>query len=447
VAGTPDLTSAFAVALAQRASQELPSHVAHEARRSLLNVLGATLQASRGTELEAVVRVAAQTARGVAVPGRRELLELHDAALAIGLAGHREDFDDTHPATVIHASASTLGAVYALARAADADTTSVLRAMALGIESQLRVGVAMTPSHYDIGWHITGTCGVVGAAVAAAVLQQASPEQLGAAIRLAANFSIGHREAFGTPVKPYHSGKAAANGILAAELAALDVGGDAPGLDAPRGYFALLSDAWSPEYLQPQHVRSSWVLLENTYKAYPGGLVTHPGSEAAIALHRQLTGDPVEEIADIVWDCHPFVVELTGRPTARTGLEARFCARHGVAVGLLYGKVGLAEFTDERAQDPAVEALRSRTSLVPNPSMAMEAGRVTLRLRDGTELTHTVDGMVGSAQRPLTDDQLREKFASLAEDVIPGRAMAVADAVLALGIGASWADVVRGVTP
>jgi 2-methylcitrate dehydratase PrpD len=441
---TVGLTGGFARALLARRDRGLPDDVLHETRRSLLNVLGTVIGASRSSEVEAVVGlVAADGVPEAAVPGRGDRLGRHGAALAIGLAGHRDDFDDTHPPSLIHASASTFAAVYPLAVRGGAEARSVLEAMALGIESQLRLGMVMTPSHYDIGWHITGTCGVVGAGVAAGLLMDSGAADLTATIGLAASFFLGHREAFGTPVKPFHSGKAAANGILAAELARLGIGDDAVDLDADGGYFTVLADAWTPTYLEPDHVTGGWVLLENTYKAYPCGVVAHPAIEAAIALHRDVGRAGARDVAAVGVRCHPLVVELMGRPVATTGLEAKFCAVHGVAVGLLDGRGGLVEFSDERATDPEVDALRRRTTLHPDPAVPLEAATVTVSRTDGSGLEWTVDAVAGSRGRPLTDDMLRAKFGSLVEPVLPGRSDELADAVLDLGRGTGFADFVK----
>ena len=431
----------FVGALLRAGEEELPPEVVHETRRCLLNVLGTAIGASRSRETDALVETGALLGGAeVIVPGRADSLDRLWAACAIGFSAHFDDFDDTHLFTVIHPGAATLGALYPLALLKDAPGPLALRAMALGVESQLRVGISMSPSHYDIGWHITGTCGVIGAAVAAGVLLASDLATQLAAIELAANTVVGHREAFGTPIKPFHAGKAASNGLLAALLAAAGAEG-APGVfEAEGGYFAALSDEWSPEVLSAASVASSWELLDNTYKPFPCGIVAHPAIEAATGLHAQLGPEPATRIASVRVGCNPLVVELMGRPSASTGLEARFCALHGVAVGLLEGAGGLAQFSDERATDPVVDALRNRSRLEPDEHFGRESARVTVTLVDGSELVNEVAVASGSSGRPLTDAQLLDKFTALVEPVLPGRAARLAEAALSLGEGSSIAD-------
>jgi len=431
----------FVGALLAVGDAPLPDDVAHETRRCLLNVLGTTIGASRAAEVDAMVGCALECGGAeLAPPGRAEALDRLFAATVIGFCGHFDDYDDTHLETVIHPGAATLGALYPLAVLAGSDGTSALKAMALGVESQLRVGIAMSPSHYDLGWHITGTCGVVGAAVAAGVLLGADLAAQAAAIELAVNAAVGHREAFGTPVKPFHAGKAAANGLLAALLVAAGAEGSPGVLEREGGYFHALSDLWSAEVLSPADVERRWALLDNTYKPFPCGIVAHPAIEAAIGLHELLGPEPDGEVAAVRVDCNPLVVELMGRPSAATGLEARFCALHGVACGLLFGRAGLAEFSDALASDPVVDALRRRATLAPDEAVGRESARVTVTLAGGAERSVEVAVASGSSGRPLTDQQLLDKFTALVEPVLPGRAARLADAAMALGKGSTISD-------
>jgi 2-methylcitrate dehydratase PrpD len=161
----------FATALIDRAERGLSPQETHETRRTLMNVVGTSLGAMHSREADALVAVGARLGgTELVVPGRTEVLDRYYVATLIGFAAHFDDFDDTHLETVIHPGAATLGAWYSQGNLEPASPERALVAFAMGVESQLRVGIAMTPSHYDDGWHITGTCGVIGAAVAAGFL-------------------------------------------------------------------------------------------------------------------------------------------------------------------------------------------------------------------------------------------------------------------------------------
>jgi 2-methylcitrate dehydratase PrpD len=208
-----------------------------------------------------------------------------------------------------------------------------------------------------------------------------------------------------------------------------------------QGYFAVLSDAWSTNWVDPDDLGARWIVLDNTYKPFPCGIVAHPAIEAATLLHDQLTLEGFDQIDHVSVACNPLVVELMGRSDAKTGLEARFCAIHGVVVGLLTGRGGLAEFSDAMSIDAEVVRLRGLTTLEPDEAHTRQAATVTVHLHDGSTLGQDVTAASGSRERPLTDHQLRSKFNSLVEPYFPGRANAIADMAMRLGSGVTITDI------
>ncbi|MFF5260339.1 MmgE/PrpD family protein [Actinomadura viridis] len=409
------------------AARPLPEDVAAAARRTLFNVLAVALGASGSpqvTRLAAALAVPAGVPAAPGVPGRARPA---DAALLTGFAAHLDDFDDTHLATVIHPGASVLGAAWAAVPGTGVPGPDLLTAFALGCEVQLRLGLAVSPEHYDRGWHITGTCGVIGAAVTAGLLGSLDRDRLALALRLASLQTLGHREAFGTEVKPFHAGKAAANGLLAAAEAARGGFADEAGAALP-GIGGLLR-ALAPGERSPDRLLDGfgtrWDLLDNTFKPYPCGIVAHPGIDAAVQAHRR--GLDPADVAEVRYRCHPLVPELMGRLDPSTGLQARFSAVHGVAAGLARGTGGLAEFSDAAAADPLLSGLRARIELVPDPRMPRDAA--TLEIRTGAGVVESaVEHARGSLERPLTDDELIAK----AEALAPGRARPLWDALARL---------------
>jgi 2-methylcitrate dehydratase PrpD len=410
------VAAAFAHELVRAAAEPLAPEIRREAERSLLNVLGLAVGASRHEGVEAILATARElggtpTAR---IPGRTERADAHFAALATGFAAHVDDFDDTHLATVIHPAAAVLAVLVALAPATAASGSRALKAFALGCEAQLRLGVAISPEHYDRGWHITGTCGVVGAAVAAALLLEYDEGRLAQAIRLASTMALGHREAFGTMTKPFHPGKAAANGIDAALLAGTQI--DAPDtiLEAPGGFADALSTRSEFGPLLAD-VGARWELAANTYKPYPCGIVAHPSIDAALALAPSVR---VDTIAAVRLRVHPLVPELMGNPGPIDGLQARFSAIHGVAAALCDGRVGLAQYETERVRRDDVRAVRAKTTLLADPAIARDEAFLEIEGTDGTVLREHVAHARGSLARPLTDEELVEKVRLLVEPVL-----------------------------
>jgi len=417
------LSRTISETLAQSASDGLPAEVRAETVRSVLNVVGTSISASRSNVVDMIVDVATQyDGTGPArVPGRPECLDPLHAALATGTAAHLDDFDDTHLETVVHPAAACFAAGLALAGTRHVTGLAFLDALTLGMETQLRLAVAMTPWHYDRGWHITGTVGAVGAAVTVARLLGLDPAATATAMDLASSMSLGHREGFGTMVKPLHPGKAAANGLLAAALARRGFQAASDAFEAPNGYFATLSPHVEVDRML-DGLGDRWELLKNTYKPYPCGIVSHPAIEAAERLHPQVAG---REVAAVTVHCHPLVVELTGNATPHNGLSARFSTIHGVAVGLLDGAVGLAQYDDMRVSAADVTELRAKVSLAPSSGIPRDGAAVEVVLASGERLRADIDHVRGSLDRPLTDAQLDEKVRVLISDAFPDTAPAI----------------------
>ncbi len=422
--GTGLASSTIADVITEAVEQPLPDDVFAMARRTLLNVAGTAVGASRHEAVDAVV----SHSRGVArVPGRRTKVAPVDAALATGIAAHLDDFDDTHLATVIHPGAACLGALAALEPEVGAlPATDVLNAYAWGCELQLRLGVAVSPSHYDLGWHITGTCGAFGAAATSALLLGLRGERLASALSWGISRGLGMREGFGTMTKPFHPGKAAANGVLAARSAAAG----APGPDrALEGFVETLTR----EYDERQFLGEfgdRFELRYNTFKPYPCGIVTHPVIEAGEHLAEPIkAAGGVEAVEGVAVHCHPLVPELTGNPNPLDGLQARFSTVHGVAAGLLLGLVDLSAYEDDFVRSEAMKQVRSKVRLLAAPERARAEAEVVVTMKDGATLRHHVRTARGSQEMPLTEADLYSKVSRLIEPVLPGRTDSVVKAV------------------
>ncbi|MDB5983853.1 MAG: MmgE/PrpD family protein [Pseudomonas sp.] len=411
------IVAEFAHGLYALVQQPLPADVAAEARRSFINVIGTSIGASMHPGVDAILATAKDlgVAARAPVPGRLERVDVHFSALATGFAGHLDDFDDTHLATVIHPAASVLAVLTALALEAKPSGAQALRAFALGCEAQLRVGVSISPEHYDRGWHITGTCGVVGCAVTAAILLGFDEAMLAQAVGIAASMFVGQREAFGTMTKPFHPGKAAANGIAAARLAAQGQKAQSDIFEALGGFSHSLSTKVDFDLMNGQMGRR-WELLFNTYKPYPCGIVAHPAIDAGLMLSQQIAD--IELIENVTLRCHPLVPELMGNPQPGDGLQARFSAIHGVAAALCDKRVGLAQYEDWRVVQDDVKSVRGKTRLAPDATVNRDEAFIEALLKDGSRVQAHVEHARGSLARPLTDAELLDKVRLLVDPVL-----------------------------
>lgn len=396
---------------------DLPAEVVAEAKRSLLNWLGVAIGAARHESVDIVLRLAAETggSPAVAVLGRQERVDALNGALINGMSSHVFDFDDTHLRTVIHPSAPIAPAALALAEWKGGSPRDVLTAFVLGVEACLRIGNSVYPDHYNVGWHITGTTGVFGSAIASSKLLGSDELATRYAVGMAATQASSLREMFGSMTKPYHPGKAAMDGLRAALLANWGFTSSEQGIEAPRGFANVASTKFDPNEITGSLGRE-WESLKNSYKPYPCGVVIHPVIDAALGLHEQgVTADTVESI---VVDVHPLVRELTGKRTPRTGLEGKFSVFHCVGAAIVEGKVGEAEFSDEKVRDTTIVGVRDRTDINVTEGMREDECRIVATLKDGRTVEHYIEFASGSLDNPLSDAQLDAKFTDLVTPIL-----------------------------
>src|SRR5205085_8655435 len=177
------------------------------------------------------------------VLGRTERLDILHTALMTGISSHIFDYDDTHLRTIIHPAGPVASAILAFAQYRPVAGADFLNALVLGVETECRIGNAVYPEHYDVGWHITGTVGPFGAAAAAGKLLNLSEQQMVWALGLAATQPVGLREMFGTMTKSFHPGRAAQNGLTAALLAARNFTSSDVAIEGKSGWANVLSTA------------------------------------------------------------------------------------------------------------------------------------------------------------------------------------------------------------
>ena len=343
--------------------------------------------------------------------GRQERPDILHAALLNGMTSHTFDFDDTHLKTVIHPAGPVASALLALAEHGPFSGRAFLHAFVLGVEVECRIGNAVYPSHYDVGWHITGTAGVFGAAAAAGKVLQLSQQQLVWALGIAATQACGLREMFGSMCKPLHPGLAARNGLYAALLAKQNFTSAEQGIEGKRGFANVLAS--ERDYRQiTEGLGDTWELLENTYKPFACGIVIHPVIDGCIQL-RQEHALKASDIAAIHLRVHPLVLELTGKTAPRVGLEGKFSVYHSAAAAIIDGAAGEAQYSDEKVGDPAWITLRNKVQAVVDTSLKEDAAHIAITCSDGRVLNKHIRHAIGSLARPMSDEDLEVKFSRL----------------------------------
>lgn len=413
------VTERLARFLVEHRPEDLPERVRHEAKRSLVNFFATALGGCRNEAVEILVAALADCfgPPHATVIGRRERTDALTATFLNSVSSNVLDFDDTHLRTVIHPTAPVAPGLFALAERRPISGAALLHAFVLGVEVECRVGNALSPGHYRRGWHITATCGVLGAAAAAGKLLGLDTQRMVSALGTAATQSSGLIENLGTMSKSVGVGNSARNGLAAALYAERGMSGPERPLEGRRGLAAVMGDG---EDLAPvvDGLGESWELMQNAYKPYPNGVVLHPVVDACLELRPQV-GD-VGRIERVIVKGHPLLRERADRPNVTTGREAQVSLQHSAAVAFLYGAAGVKEYSDACVNDPAVLALRSKVTAEDDASIPADAAVVSLRTTSGDLLSAHIAHARGSIARPLSDRELEDKLRDLAAHGAPG---------------------------
>ena len=432
-AHAPAITEILARFVAEHPSRGWDDAVEHEAHRTLLNWMGCAVGAARHESTEAALRamqVLAPSAQA-SLPGRSERVDMASAALIQGIASHTFDFDDTHLKTIIHPAGPVASAVLPLAEHLGSSGRAVIDALVLGIDVSCRLGNVVYPEHYDRGWHITGTTGMMGAAAACARLLGLDAHRTQMALGLAASQPVGLREQFGTMTKPFHPGGAARAGLLAALMAREGFTASPRAIEAPRGWAQVVSTKcdWSQA---TDELGQRFEISFNTYKPFACGIVIHPSIDACVQLRER--GVRAEDIARIELRVHSLVLELTGKKEPADGLQSKFSVFHGCAAGLMFGRAGEEEFSDAIVQREDVVALRRKVQATVDDRIREESADVTAHLNNGETIHLFVEHAIGSLQRPMTDANLEAKLTHLSAPVLgDARTRPLIDACWQLG--------------
>jgi 2-methylcitrate dehydratase PrpD len=418
-AAAKDVTRRLAHYVVASKPEDVPNLVNKEAARTLLNWVGCAVGASRHESVEIAIGALAPFAGPAqsTILGRKERMDVLNAALVNGIASHIFDYDDTHLKTVIHPAGPVASAILALSEYRPVSGRDFVHALVLGVEVECRIGNAVYPAHYDAGWHITGTAGVFGSAAAVGKLLRLTDQQMTWALGIAATQPVGLKEMFGTMTKSFHPGRAAQNGLTAAMLASRNFTSSDQAIEAKSGWANVLST--SRDYTEiTKMLGQTYEISLNTYKPYACGVVIHPAIDGCIQLRNQynLTAAQIDRIDLRV---HPLVLELTGKKTPQSGLEGKFSVYYAAAVAIVEGAAGEKQFTDALVRDPVIVALRDRVTATVDPSVGEEQVKIAITLKDGRRLEKTIDKVIGSVDNPMSDAALEAKFLDLAAGVLP----------------------------
>jgi 2-methylcitrate dehydratase PrpD len=426
------LTKTLCGNLAAAQFSDLTAAAVREARRGVLDWIGCALAGSGHKTITTLLAVL-QDISGrpqATVFGRGLKLGLRDAPLANGQMGHVLDFDDTHMGgVVLHTSSPVLAALFALCERTPVNGAEFMLAYAVGFEAGVRTG-RTAPGHHKGGWHLTGTLGSIAAGVASGKLLKLDRQKLTYAMGIAATQAAGMQQNRGTMCKSFHAGKAAANGVLAALLAERGFDSTQEIIEGKKGFSRIYSDVAEPEQLIAG-LGDQWLIETNGHKPYACGVVLHPLIDAVVGIR---TRDAIDAatVSAIELRVHPLVLSITGVVDPSTGLQSKFSTLHSAAVALIDGTAGVAQYSDAKATDPAVAALRRKVKAVADESLRKDEAYATIIANGARHEIHVAHAS-GTADNPMSDSAIEAKFLANAIPLIGReRAERARDFVLSL---------------
>ncbi len=412
----PDLTNAMADFATRK--HEYPPLARSRAVDAMTDCIGCMFAGSREALAEPLLKVL-PTTDGISnlfqslLIGTSRYGSPADAALFNGAVAHALDYDDTNHPAYAHPSAVLVPALLSAARIFKASGADLIDGYIAGFEIFGKLGRAMNTQHYKRGWHATSSFGTLAAVVGVARILGLTQQQTVMALGIAASAASGLRANFGSMVKPLHAGYAARNGVLAAQLALEGFDASENVLDHSYGYLSVFNADIGFDETPLRALGESLEILTQhglALKPYPACGATHPGIEAAVALHQELNGEPIESV-------HAGVCEMAFSPLIHvmpaTPLEGKFSLHYCVAAALLFGEVNLSTFTPANVADPKVRALIRRITMQTDdrwrddPEFSTE---ITVVTQSGRRLSRHVPLAAGKPDRWFTAQQLRAKF-------------------------------------
>jgi 2-methylcitrate dehydratase PrpD len=416
-----EVTKALAARNAALEYDDLPEPAREVARQCVLDYLGVAV-AGAGDPLVAVLIEEMAEAGGTAqagLIGHPERLPALSAALVNGAAAHALDYDDVNLALPGHPSVAILPALLALAELQGSSGRAVIAAFAAGYETMCRIGMALQPGHYELGFHATGTVGAFGAAAACARLLELDGETTARALGIAGTQAAGLKSQFGTMCKPFHAGKAAQNGLLAARLAQRGFSSRTDLVECVQGFALTHGPDFSPEAALAEP-KKGFYLLSNLFKYHAACYMTHAPIECARQLRAEHGLTP-DMIIGATLRLDRGCDRICNIRDPLDGLQSKFSLRQTVAMTLAgLDTAGLDNYSEANARDLALVQLRGRITIDFQEGWPQTVSELDLVLADGRRVSARHDSGIPAADIAEQGRRLANKFDALVEPLLGG---------------------------
>src|SRR6266446_132962 len=378
-----DLTMALAEGASALGYDDLPATARELARQCVLDYLGVALAGAADPLVRILLDELTEAAGApqAGIIGHNTRLPALSAALVNGAAAHALDYDDVNMAMPGHPSVAILPALLALAELKGSSGREVITAFVAGYETACRIGAALQPGHYNLGFHATSTVGCFGAAAACARLLGLDAAATATALGIAGTQAAGLKSQFGTMCKPFHAGKAAQNGLLAARLAQRGFSSRTDIVECVQGFTLTHGPDFAPEaaLAAPE---AGFHLLANLFKYHAACYLTHAPIECARRLREEYRLVP-DAVVGITLRLDASCERVCNIRAPVDGLQSKFSLRQTVAMTLAgIDTASLGAYSAENARDPDLVRLREKVEIDWQDSWPQTVSELEIELID-----------------------------------------------------------------
>lgn len=441
----PTLAQQLAEHHAKLSYRQIPESSRHAMKRLLLDYLGVAIAGSQ-TESGEIAREFARLqgkAPEATLIGGGGRVPMTAASFANAISCHSIELDDIDVLALFHFSPPVFSAALAVAEATAANGKDLLAALASGCEVMERVSIAANNDLRNRAFHTTPTCGVFGATVAAGKLMKLNAAKLTSAFGVAGAQASGLMEMYGPSMqKRFNPGPAARNGVTAAYMAKLGFTGADTIFEGERGFLRAFAGRENGAALVRNLARPYELKIE--FKPYSCARPIHNAIDCALDIRRN-HAPKLRDIRSIVVKRHPDWSEYHRNTAPRTYHEAQVSLPYSVAIALIEGNALLAQYTDRKLKLPEVRRLMDLTRIETDASLPRGVScHTTMTMTSGEKYVSQVDYPKGSIENPMSDEELRGKFESLAVPVVGrSRAAQIADTAMSVERCANVGDLLK----
>lgn len=401
------------------ARREIPADVMARARRSLLDYLAVTCAgtAFQKDKLDRYFEFACPEVGSFKAIGTNKSIALKEAVFLNGLNAHALDFDDGTNSGIIHLGSPIFSLLIPLSQRYDIGIDDMLKAAIIGYEASYTLAVSIQPKHKALGFHATGTCGTIGATLAAAYMLGFSEEERYQAFATACVSASGMLKVLddGSELKPYNVAKTALLSLTSLQLAKAGFKGHIDPLGGYRGFLKMMTGDENTE-IKPTMLNGTYAIMKSYTKPYASCRYTHPPVEAAIHLRNQHGLKP-EDVEKIKVETYNLAVSGHDHTDIKGAYSAKMSTPYSTAVALIYGKAGLQEFREENLNNPTVQSLTAKIQVVADDEMSRifpekQSAKLTITTSNGS-YSERVDFPKGEPENPMTEEEFHNRYEGL----------------------------------